>query len=249
MLTLIQSVPSHTLSSNVIITRTNSMYETISFQSQSLKERVSLMFLVHFYSFQMMTWIHATDNAAPPAPIVPTEPQPNWSLEHWTPISISISADDVLVTLCQLDFASYSAAPHLYPMFKDFVAKSQCGRGKQRYEKLSALIEECKNNPDSVVRPTGFIFHESRVGSTLVANLLASNPYAMVFSESDPPAHALLHCAGCTAHRNAEIFRDIVTVMGRSPVHKYLFFKFQSITSTKMDIALKVCTGLRNLLS
>ena len=187
-----------------------------------------------------MTWIHAANNAAPPLPHIPTEAPPDWSLEHWTPISISISADDALVTLCKLDFASYSAAPHLYPMFKDFVAKSQCGRGKLRYEKLSVLVDECKKNPESVVRPTGFVFHESRVGSTLVANLLASNPFAMVFSESDPPAHALLHCTGCSARRNAEVFRDIVTVMGRSPVHKYLFFKFQSITSTKMDIVLKV---------
>lgn len=38
-----------------------------------------------------------------------------------------------------------------------------------------------KGKPEGrVVYPTGFIFHESRVGSTLVANMLASNPWAMV---------------------------------------------------------------------
>ena len=36
--------------------------------------------------------------------------------------------------------------------------------------------------------PSGFVFHESRVGSTLVANSLAANPWNMVFSESDPPS-------------------------------------------------------------
>jgi hypothetical protein len=77
------------------------------------------------------------------------------------------------------------------------------------------------------------------VGSTLVANTLASDPFSMVFSESAPAANALLHCDSCTRERNVQLFRDVVTLMGRSPIHKRLFFKFQSITSTKMEIALE----------
>ncbi len=90
------------------------------------------------------------------------------------------------------------------------------------------------------IEPTGFVFHESRVGSTLVANNLASDPFSLVFSESSPTANALMHCIACTRQQEVQLFRNIVHLMGRSPFHKSLFFKFQSITSTKMEIALEV---------
>ena len=40
------------------------------------------------------------------------------------------------------------------------------------------------------VKPSGFVFHESRVGSTLVANMLAAVPTNIVYSESAPPPAA-----------------------------------------------------------
>jgi hypothetical protein len=91
----------------------------------------------------------------------------------------------------------------------------------------------------NVVPPTAFVFHESRVGSTLIANFLASDPYSMVFSESAPMANALLHCQGCDKEKQLKLIKDVVTLMGRSPIHKRLFFKCQSITSTKMELALE----------
>jgi hypothetical protein len=129
-------------------------------------------------------------------------------------------------------------------MFKDLVGVSKCVGSNRRRERLSVLIQEIKDRPDDlssrVVRPSGFVFHESRVGSTLVANFLASDPYAMVFSESSPMARVLLHCESCDRQYQLQLFRDITTLMGRSPFHKYLFFKFQSITVTNMQIALEV---------
>eukprot|EP01035_Chromulina_nebulosa_P026497 gene26497-34697_t len=90
-----------------------------------------------------------------------------------------------------------------------------------------------------IVKPTGFVFHESRVGSTLVANSLASDPWSMVFSESAPTANALLHCNQCSKDIKIKIFRDVVTLMGNSPFHKRMFFKFQSIVTTEMEIVLE----------
>ena len=84
------------------------------------------------------------------------------------------------------------------------------------------------------------MFTKSRVGSTLVANFLASDPWSLVFSESTPIANAILHCESCALERKVQLFRDVVLLMGRSPFHRRLFFKFQSITCTKMDIALLV---------
>ena len=168
--------------------------------------------------------------------------KPDYSQEFWSPTDVDVTHDPV-VTLCKLNFRAYSAAPHKYPMFKDLEGNSACVGSNRRREKLAVLIKEIKDQAGTaggnVIEPTGFVFHESRVGSTLVANTLASDPFSMVFSESAPAANALLHCESCTRERNVQLFRDVVTLMGRSPIHKRLFFKFQSITSTKMEIALE----------
>ena len=175
---------------------------------------------------------------------------PDWKQEFWSPTNVEIS-NDPMITLCRLNFKQYSETPHLYPMFRDLENMSKCRGSNKKRERLSVLMKEIHDNegkPEGkIVPPTAFVFHESRVGSTLVANALASNPFAMVYSESPPVASALLHCKTCSMQRNIEIFRDVVTLMGRSPIHQHIFFKFQSITSTKMHIALQVSKHKVNL--
>lgn len=168
---------------------------------------------------------------------------PDWSQEFWSPIDVDVTSDPT-ITLCKLNFKQYSESPHAYPMFRDLISMSNCRGSNKRRESLSVLMKEISDKKGlldgRIIAPTAFVFHESRVGSTLVANTLASDPFSMVFSESAPAANALLHCRTCTLERNIEIFRDVITLMGRSPIHRHLFFKFQSITSTKMHIALQV---------
>uniref|UniRef100_A0A7S3GTU2 JmjC domain-containing protein n=1 Tax=Spumella elongata TaxID=89044 RepID=A0A7S3GTU2_9STRA len=155
---------------------------------------------------------------------------------------MSLESDPVVI-LCKLNFQKYAESPHLSPMFKDLVGNSKCMGANRRRESLKTLMQEIADNPNDpnsrVVPPNGFVFHESRVGSTLIANFMASDPYAMVFSESTPMASAMLHCESCTHEYNVQLFRDVTTLMGRSPFHKHLFFKFQSITVTSMNIALE----------
>jgi hypothetical protein len=157
-----------------------------------------------------------------------------------TPIAVSLG-EDPRFSLCKLNFEQYSAAPHSTPMFKDLLAISNCVSGQ--HATLSALTQqtiEAKGTPAGrIVYPSGFIFHESRVGSTLVANLLGSDPFNMVFSESAIPAEILLRCRDCSHEKHVEVFRSTVLMIGRSPIHKRLFFKFQSITSTAMKIVLE----------
>ena len=57
---------------------------------------------------------------------------------------------------------------------------------------------------------------------------------ALVF----PPATVLL-AKKMSRERKISLFRDIVTLMGRTTMHKRMFFKFQSITNTENDIALE----------
>jgi hypothetical protein len=168
---------------------------------------------------------------------------PDWSNEFWTPIDIDIS-NDPMVVLCKLNFKQHWMEPHNSPMFKDLVGISSCIGNNRRRERMSVLLQEIRSlngTPQGrVVAPTGFVFHESRVGSTLVANMLATDPFALVFSESAPFANAILHCDFCAKQKKLQLFRDVATLMGRSPIHKRMYIKFQSITSTRMEIALEV---------
>lgn len=167
------------------------------------------------------------------------EKEPDWAIKFWTPIDIDVSHDSI-VTLCKLNFKKYHDNPHMYAMFRDFVAESNCVGTNRKREKLSVLVKKSSNDTKlRLVQPTAFIFHESRVGSTLVANNLAADPWSMVFSESAPTANALLHCSKCTRVENIKLFQDIVALMGTSAYHKRLFFKFQSITTSKIDLALE----------
>jgi hypothetical protein len=86
----------------------------------------------------------------------------------------------------------------------------------------------------------GFVFHESRCGSTLVANLLASSypDHHRVYSESPPPIMALQVCGEnyeyCTIDIAASIFRSVIYLMSRQQSiesEKTVFFKIQSIGS------------------
>lgn len=167
------------------------------------------------------------------------EPLPDFTKEMWTPIDVDVSSDP-LVTLCRLNFKEYYQNPHKYSMFRDLVNLSKCMGSNRRREKLSVLKAEMSAQGIKPLEPTGFFFHESRVGSTLVANLLGSDPWSLVFSESTPPANAILHCDNCDRSRHIQLIRDIFSLMCRSPYHKRIFFKFQSITTTKMDLVLEV---------
>jgi hypothetical protein len=172
------------------------------------------------------------------------EELPNWDQEHWTPISISgihfkNGKPFASLEMCRLNFKEYYDSPHLSPMFKDLVLKSKCTGQNSKIEQLDVLVDKIRTENIRVLEPAGFVFHESRVGSTLVANMLASNPWNMVFSESDPPVNALTKCIGCSDDESILLFRDVITAMGVSPVHKHMFFKFQSISTTRMHIALQ----------
>ena len=79
------------------------------------------------------------------------------------------------------------------------------------------------------VAPTGVVFHETRCGSTLMANLLASfDPETVrVYSESPPPVSALRACDSygvggggeCHPERHRQLIRDVFYMMGRRPIN------------------------------
>lgn len=72
-------------------------------------------------------------------------------------------------SIVQFAILDSSKAPHLTPMFKDFVKMSKCGNGNIL---VRNLIDVQGQGYDSIysdstvpvpIIPTGFVFHESRV--------------------------------------------------------------------------------------
>ena len=82
---------------------------------------------------------------------------------------------DSRITLCAIPFTAMSANPSLTPMFRDVVNR-YCSVTNSIVRRLSSL-----ERMRGMVAPTGFIFHETRVGSTLAAELLATDPGNRVF--------------------------------------------------------------------
>jgi hypothetical protein len=134
-------------------------------------------------------------------------------------------------------------------MFRDIVSHSPDCNDRDPYyldiQKIAKLIIPHQNT-HKLLNLTAAVFHESRCGSTLVANnLIAMNPSKhRVYSESAPAAAALKNICGetfarCSKDQAVEIFRDTVTVMSLtepSSQEERVFFKFQSITTKFLGI-------------
>lgn len=106
----------------------------------------------------------------------------------------------------------------------------------QRFETSITVLDETELTSDCV-QPTGFIFHTSRCGSTLLARALARDRQAMVYGEPMLPLHFLLRCLrlfGMEGLRTAETkqrLRNIILLMGRRRNESYCRYviKFQAI--------------------
>jgi hypothetical protein len=94
------------------------------------------------------------------------------------------------------------------------------------------------------MHPTGFVFHESRCGSTLAANSLAAMDPAKhrVYSESSPGITALKACgqhgSDCPPGRAAQLIQDVLYLMGRTNdvQERHLFLKIQSIGAKSIHV-------------
>jgi len=150
-------------------------------------------------------------------------------------------------TFCRLRWEFHKADPNKVPMFRELVAKSpRCKFGKFDYDFQKAVESARKyderEGTTNVLTPNGFVFHESRCGSTLVANSLAafSPQLTRVYSESTPALNALTSCGenydNCGYAK--ELVQDVLFMMGRTdnPSEKYMFFKIQSAGTNFMRL-------------
>ena len=149
----------------------------------------------------------------------------------------------VIGTFCPLDWRLQKKNPSSVPMFRDVVYQSHHCTPNRVTMDIRKIAEKARvydrtppvgNKPHSLT-VGGFVFHESRCGSTLVSNLLASaSPERhRVYSESGPPLAVLRACEykQCSKTKQQALLRDVVYLMGRSVSKResHVFFKIQSV--------------------
>ena len=126
------------------------------------------------------------------------------------------------------------------PMFRFIVQKSpDCDKPTQfdlkKVAYLARMRDEEVESEDygpKVLNLTAVAFHESRCGSTLVANsMIAMDPEKhRTYSESSPPIKALHFCDDmdrCNQDLAVSLFKDTVYLMSRTDDHREerLFFR------------------------
>ncbi|CAM9674518.1 unnamed protein product [Scytosiphon promiscuus] len=152
----------------------------------------------------------------------------------WIPVSVNKfdhSTTDPLVKMCQVNYAKYSAAPWLLPMGGLLSINSGCADIKAetvQIVRMSTLKRILAESKVPVTPPTGFIFHETRCGSTLVANMLASVQTNVMWSESTGPWKVMHTCPKCSRDQIVPWLKIIMDAMSRSARHNHFYFKFQS---------------------
>lgn len=156
----------------------------------------------------------------------------------WIPISIERFNKDTqnpLFKMCQLRYDVYAAEPWTLPMGGLLNQISGCQDIKSDFVQLISEADlelALAASKAPVMKPNGFIYHETRCGSTLVSNMLASVPANRVWSESTGPWKVLHTCKDCPKDQIVRYLRLVMSVMGRAtgPVNR-LFFKFQNSES------------------
>lgn len=153
----------------------------------------------------------------------------------WIPVSVNKfdpSTTDPLVKMCQVNYAKYSQAPWLLPMGGLLALSSGCaeiGRKTVQILRMSVLKRILEESPVPVSSPTGFIFHETRCGSTLVANMIASVDTNIMWSESTGPWKLMHTCPKCSKENQiVPWLKVIIGAMSRSANHNQFYYKFQS---------------------
>lgn len=148
-------------------------------------------------------------------------------IEGWLPSYVSRLNATV-------EWTFFGERPLKEPLFEDSVLQASWTPFNQfaRYRThLSHLPRWSRANPG--LAPDGFIFHMSRCGSTLAAQMLAADARSIVISEADC-IDAVLNIVSADRHltpdRRAEFLRAMISALGRkrAALHERYFIKLDS---------------------
>jgi hypothetical protein len=145
----------------------------------------------------------------------------------WIPFRIDWRAPTPEVQWCRIGARRFVA-----PFFEETLASVMAEPFALAFRRVTPIDD--LTGPDveaAAARPTGFIFHMSRCGSTLVAQTLASLPGNVVLSEAGP-IEAVLRAPeripGLDDGRHLAWLRGMILALGRrrNPGESRLFVKF-----------------------
>jgi len=171
---------------------------------------------------------------------------------------------NVKATFCAISWKNQETDPSRVPMFKDLKQQSSLCPGTTYSVDLwdisrKAHDYDARNHTFAAtepregqgpVAPTAVVFHETRCGSTLISNTMASfmPKHTRVYSESPPPVDALRACDDDRSHEGGKrhcdpgaqdaLIQDVFYMMGRiTRIERpqFVFYKIQSIGSHSID--------------
>jgi len=157
----------------------------------------------------------------------------------------------VEASFCEIDWELHKEDPAKVSFFAGLKEQSKSCAATMRTFDLHDIVQRVRSHddaPDSSMRsipPKGVIFHESRCGSTLAANILASfAPHkTRIYSEHVVPIKALKACSNhrkdsTITHRNScnhelhmQLIRDVYYILGRASLDsemEHVFYKTNS---------------------
>jgi len=167
-------------------------------------------------------------DAGAPAYVRPFVPPPDYAFVPVTILWDDANIRESKVRMCKLDFARYHAAPSVTPMVEDLIAEADCRarppppnafdmtldalEADYARRGCGAALEAGELEPSCA--PSGLISHESRCGSTLFSNMMASLPETLIYSELGPP-NAVLRYANMTFPERVHWLRVVYAAMAR----------------------------------
>jgi hypothetical protein len=147
----------------------------------------------------------------------------------WTPIRVNWQDRRPVIDWCFTEGVEFTD-----PFFDDTVRR--CFRHPSRllFRRETAISElSALTSADPALAPSGFIFHTSRCGSTLVAQMLAGLPSTLVMSEPGPLDSVLgarRIDPTLSEREHQRWFRGLVSALGRprTPEQRHFVVKFDA---------------------
>ncbi len=133
-----------------------------------------------------------------------------WPPAQWLPVRVAL--DDPGVDWCH--FAGERLAESFYADTVRHIRARPFNRLIRCRTPLDAFVDAARDG----LAPDGFVFHMSRCGSTLVAQMLAAVPDHIVVSEAEPLDGIVqlpLFLPGTSGERHVEALRAMIAALGR----------------------------------
>jgi hypothetical protein len=166
-------------------------------------------------------------------------------LRGWTPIRVYWRDGRALVDWCHMDGLGF--AEPLFDQTAERAMRRPFNLLFRRQTPLDALGELYEQRPG--LRPAGLIFHMSRCGSTLVSQMLAALPHAVVLSEAGPVDSVIRADDSdpeACAHTRATWLRWAVGALGqpRRAGDRHLFVKLDAWHALDLAVVRRAFPGV-----